>query len=102
VKYCGTGGLVCDTKIFLEPGLFRCPRRYWFAEDLWLSYYADHVLGWDVRKGDVDFEMDDDGLDQFHLLHGTKSRLLHYLVRAGWDLSADSGALTRLHTARHA
>jgi hypothetical protein len=86
VKYCGTGGLIADTDIFLEPGLFRCPRRFWFAEDLWLSYYADHVLGWDIRRGAVEFEMDDDGLDQFHRLHGTKSRLLRYLVRSGWDI----------------
>ncbi len=93
VRYCGTGGLVADARIFREPGLFRCPRAYWFAEDLWLSYYADHVLGWQLRKSRVEIALDDDGRDQFRHLYPTKNRLLRHLVGAGWEISrADAAA----------
>jgi Glycosyl transferase family 2 len=86
VKYCGPGGMIADSTIFLEPGLYRCPRRFWYADDLWLSYYADHVLGWELRKSRVDITMDNDDLDQFRYLYPTKTRLLTHLVRAGWDV----------------
>lgn len=86
VDYCGTGGMVADTRIFSEPGFFSCPKRFWFVEDLWLSYYASHVLGWQLRKSGVAFEMDADGLDQSLILHRQKSALLRYLVRQGWSV----------------
>jgi hypothetical protein len=88
VKYCGTGGMISDSGIFSEPRLFECPGRFWFAEDLWLSYVADHLLDWEIRKSRVTMAMDEDGLDQFLLLHTTKSSLLQYLVGEGWDVLA--------------
>src|ERR1017187_2965044 len=42
----GTGGMVADTAVFRDPRLLRCPRRYWFAEDIWLSYVAGHLRGY--------------------------------------------------------
>lgn len=84
--YCGTGGMVVDTRVFLEPALFACPRRFWFVEDLWLSYFAAHVLGWTLRKSAVPFELTNDGFDQYHYLGRTKSRLVRHLVREGWCL----------------
>jgi GT2 family glycosyltransferase len=86
VKYAGTGGLICDTSIFREPGLFGCPRRFWFVEDLWLSYYADHVLGWRLYKSAAWVDGVADHLDQSRALGPTKDRLFRYLVRRrGWD-----------------
>jgi hypothetical protein len=35
-----------DAKIFLEDGLFNVPKCAYQVEDLWLSYYADHVMNW--------------------------------------------------------
>jgi len=85
VKYAGTGGLICDTRIFREPGLFDCPRRFWFVEDLWLSYYADHVLGWHLFKSAARVDGVADHLDQSRALGPTKDRLFRYLVRRrGW------------------
>jgi hypothetical protein len=91
VDYCGTGGMVVDTGIFLEPALFRCPRRYWFIEDLWLSYYASHILGWELRQSAIDFQLaDEDGYDQYKHLRRRKSRFLRQLVRDGWSVPAPS------------
>lgn len=85
VKYCGTNGMICDTRVFLEPGLFRCPRRFWFVEDLWLSYYADHVLGWGLYKSGAEIVTEGDEHDQFRFLQASKDRLFRYLVGRGWD-----------------
>jgi hypothetical protein len=93
VDFCATCGMVCDTRIFLKPDLFRCPRRFWFIEDLWLSYIADHVLGWKIFKSAVELDVDEDGLDQYHYLYDLKSRLLAHLVEAGWDLPRPSSTL---------
>jgi hypothetical protein len=89
VDYCGTGGMVTDTRIFLESELFGCPRRFWFIEDLWLSYFAAHRLGWQLKKSSVAFEMSYDGQDQFVHLRERKSAFLRYLVKAGWKLPVD-------------
>ena len=88
VHYCGTGGMITDARVFLEPRVFACPRRFWFVEDLWLSYVADHELGWEVRKSGVAFEMDNDGTDQFVYLWPTKSALLQRLSNSGWQVTA--------------
>jgi hypothetical protein len=86
VKYCGTGGMIADAKVFLDDRLYLCPRRFWFAEDLWLSHHADRVLGWTLRKSKVEIEMDDDGLDQFQFLYPTKDGLFRRFVRDGWNV----------------
>jgi hypothetical protein len=84
-KYCGSGGMICDTRIFLERALFECPRRFWFVEDLWLSYFADRVLGWPLYKSRISLAMEVDEHDQFHYLRATKDRMFRYLVRKGWE-----------------
>jgi glycosyltransferase involved in cell wall biosynthesis len=38
-NYAGTGGLVCDSSIFLNDDFFDCPEEYWIVDDLWLSFY---------------------------------------------------------------
>lgn len=86
VDYCSTAGMIADSRVFLEPGLFRCPRRFWFVEDLWLSYFATQVLGWDLVKSNVEFEMGYDGVDQFVYLHRQKSAFLRHLIASGWVL----------------
>jgi hypothetical protein len=92
VKFCGNGGMICDTQIFLEPELYRCPRRFWFVEDLWLSYYADHVMGWQLFKSAAVIEKEPDDQGQFQNLGATKDLMFRYLVRRGWDpASPESG-----------
>jgi Glycosyl transferase family 2 len=85
VKFCGNGGMICDTQVFLETGVFKCPRRFWFVEDLWLSYYVDHVLGWPLFKSGATIVKEPDDQGQFHSLVATKDIMLRYLVRRGWD-----------------
>jgi hypothetical protein len=46
VHYAGTGIAMIDASIFLEEGLLNAPTCAYKIEDLWLSYYANHVLGW--------------------------------------------------------
>lgn len=92
VDYAATCGVICDSEVFSNPDFFRCPRRFWFVEDLWLSYFADHVLGWQIFKSAVTLDADDDGLDQYHYLYRTKSRFLETLVNAGWALPRTSSA----------
>jgi hypothetical protein len=92
VKYCGTRGMVCDTSAFLEPAVFACPKRYWFVEDLWLSYVLDHLLAWPLFRSEAEIGSDADEHDQYRYLGPTKDRLFRYLVRRGWDPRLDDDA----------
>jgi hypothetical protein len=85
--YVGVGGLVADSRIFREPALFRCPRRYWFVDDIWLSYYAGHVEGWRLCRSLAEFHFQSDGKDMHETLWPTKARMFRYLKRRGWDVA---------------
>lgn len=49
LHYCGTGISMVDAKIFLDKRLFNAPKEAYYIEDLWLSYFAQHVLKWDLK-----------------------------------------------------
>jgi peptidoglycan/xylan/chitin deacetylase (PgdA/CDA1 family) len=90
--YVGVGGMVADASVFTDPGLFRCPRRYWFVDDVWLSYFASHIHGWTLRRSLAEFEFaPDDGLDIDLTLAATKKRMFRYLKRRGWSVAAPAG-----------
>ena len=38
-NYAGTGGLICNSSLFLNDDFFDCPEDYWIIDDLWLSFY---------------------------------------------------------------
>lgn len=42
--YAGTGGCIVDTRIFMTDILFRCPKKYRFVEDLWLSFLFKKIV----------------------------------------------------------
>jgi hypothetical protein len=86
--YVGVGGMVADASVFTDPRLFRCPRRYWFVDDMWLSYFAGHVHGWTLRRSLAEFEFASDGLDIDLTLATTKRRMFRYLKRRGWSVAA--------------
>jgi hypothetical protein len=47
IHYCGTGISIIDAKIFLDDRLIkRAPPEAYRIEDLWLSYFAQHVCKW--------------------------------------------------------
>jgi hypothetical protein len=82
--YVGTGGMVADASIFTDPGLFTCPRRYWFVEDVWLSYYASHVRGWKLHRSCAELTFSPDGHDMDTTLWAAKAKMFRYLKRRGW------------------
>jgi hypothetical protein len=86
--YVGVGGMVADPTIFADPALFRCPRRYWFVDDMWLSFFATHVHGWKLRRSLADFEFANDGQDLDLTLGMTKIRMFRYLKRRGWTVAS--------------
>lgn len=88
INYCGTGGMVLDSKIFKEDGLFKCPEQYTFIEDLWLCFYAQHKLHWKLQSIDVPLIIVADNKDQFTGLINKKSEFLKYLVeKEKWNLN---------------
>jgi glycosyltransferase involved in cell wall biosynthesis len=49
IHYCGTGISVIDASIFANPKIMDAPPAALKIEDLWLSYFAQHVLKWDLK-----------------------------------------------------
>jgi glycosyltransferase involved in cell wall biosynthesis len=49
IHYCGTAASVVDASIFLDDNLFNHPKEVYLMEDLWLSYFAQHVKGWRLK-----------------------------------------------------
>jgi hypothetical protein len=90
-EYVGVGGMIADSSIFADPSLFGCPRRYWFVDDLWLSFYARQVRGWQLRRSYADFVFDQDEHDLYLALGATKRRMFRYLKRRGWSVGSAVG-----------
>jgi hypothetical protein len=90
--YCGTGGMICDTRVFRRRGLFQCPSKYAFLEDLWLSFYVGHRLGWKKYKSAAAVREVRDGANQVLLagVYEQKSEFLGLLTGpGGWRLIGD-------------
>lgn len=83
-EYLGTCGMIIDSSAFLEERLFECPERFRFVEDLWLSYVADHLLGWTLRRSRARFRFIPDTRNQFTGLIGEKTEFLRHLTAQGW------------------
>lgn len=83
----GTGGMIADAAVFRDARLFRCPRRYWFLEDIWLSYVAGQLCGYELFRSAANFEFEsaDDEHALYHTVGRTKAKFVRYLVRQGWD-----------------
>jgi len=86
VVYAGTCGMIADSALFTDTRLFGCPRRYWFLEDLWLSWFA-RKSGFEVFRSPAQFVENLDGLNQSLSLGWTRSRLVRYLERKNWQAS---------------
>ncbi len=86
IHYCGTGGMLCDTKIFEDSRLYNTiPPKFRFVEDLWLSFFASHIRGWKLKHIDLPIETVDSVNDQCHGLRGVKTACLYYLSNTyGW------------------
>jgi hypothetical protein len=80
VDYCGTGGMVIDSKIFKSLELNDIPKKYEFIEDLWLSFIAKYDFNYELLGGDFDIEIKYDGNDQFNNLIPLKKEFYNYLT----------------------
>jgi glycosyltransferase involved in cell wall biosynthesis len=93
VHYAGTAVSMIDARIFLEDGLLDAPACAYKIEDLWLSYYANHVLGWKLgyikNHGAKIFGRDSVALaQQVKDSDCNKDKLLSDLtINYGWKLS---------------
>ena len=91
VHYCGTAVSMVDSKMFLEEGLFLAPADAHQIEDLWMSYYADHVLGWKLKYIPIQ-GLNIGGNDHVALSKVVKQKrnnkavFLRSLVALGWNL----------------
>jgi len=82
--YLGTGAMVADAAVFTDARLFTCPRRFWFAEDLWLCYVAQHLNGYALSSNSAPLKEVPDGRNQWVKLWWVKDRLRRYTARRGW------------------
>lgn len=90
INYCGSGVAMIDASIFLEPGLFDYPEGALKIEDLWLSYYAQHVMGWRLMYMKTDALVggrEPDALfRQVQRDKINKDVFLRQLVDMGWEI----------------
>lgn len=88
VVYCGTGGMVLPSKVFLCEELFKIPDRYLFIEDLWLSFVSNYYLNLNLKsidKSDEFIYQIVDGKDQSTVDKLTiKDELLQFCRKSGY------------------
>ena len=53
-NYAGGGGLMCDSKLFLYEDFFKCPKKYYVLDDLWLSYFINKFTTYEIKLLDTD------------------------------------------------
>lgn len=91
INYGGAGVSMTDAKIFLDDGLMSPPEEGYFIDDLWMSYYVDHVLGWKIKNVNIP-QIRIGGSDDFALYKKienskiTKTDFLHKLMEMGWSI----------------
>ncbi len=87
LHYAGTGGMVSDMRIFESDKLFECPEKYWFVEDLWLSFCANHFYGYELIKSYAKVKNGDDEHSLYKLVLDIKKPMLIDLIsNYGWKI----------------
>jgi len=86
--YCGMCGLVVDTSIFSHDAFFgKCPEKYRMGlDDLWLSFFAHHILGWTLKGSSVRMTTILDAEDTWQKIKGQKTEFLWFLRESGWKV----------------
>jgi len=80
LHYAGTGGMIADMRLFESEGLYRCPKEYWFVEDLWMSFYANHYLNYSLTKSAAKFINGDDEHSLYKVVFNVKKKMLKDLI----------------------
>lgn len=92
IHYCGTGIGMIDASIFLDSALIEtAPDAAYKIEDLWLSYYAQHVKKWKLAYMETPGVTigGSDNVALFKVIQKdpvNKTDFLHQLVKMGWKL----------------
>lgn len=85
-SYLWGGNMFIPTEAMQDDGILTLDEVYWNCEDIWLAFYANHVLGLDLRMGVSDVRVDEDGKDEYLKHHALKVRLLNELRAKGWQV----------------
>lgn len=80
LHYTGTGGMVVDMRLFDSDGLYKCPKEYWFVEDLWMSFYANHYLNYSLTKSACKVINGDDEHSLYKVVFDIKKKMLKDLI----------------------
>lgn len=92
IHYCGTAMSMIDASIFLDDNLINnAPEASYKIEDLWLSYYADSILGWKLQYLDLPGAsvIATDGVSlarQVLYDKVNKKTFLKQLIELGWNI----------------
>ena len=79
--YCGTGGMLIDSSIFLDERLYDIPKEYIFIEDLWLSYFAKYEHSYKLIGCNIYLQIINDGNDQYVKLKNLKEKFYTFLEK---------------------
>lgn len=90
--YCGFGGTLFDSDLFLSDTLLHPDGDVWYQDgrvvltDLLVSAFARLVLGWRLRGSAARLEIRQDGKDQSIDLGERKNHALNHLRANGWEI----------------
>jgi hypothetical protein len=71
----------------IKSDLVNLEETYWQCDDLWLSYYCNHILGMQIEAVHVPkFEINIDGKDTYTSQIEIKAEFLDKLRATGWDV----------------
>jgi len=85
-SYLWGGNMFIPSAAMQDDGILDLDERYWNCEDIWLAYYANHVLGFDLRMGVGIVRVEEDGKDEYLKHWQTKVDLLNLLRAKGWQV----------------
>ena len=85
--YIGGAGVIHDTTLFKQKKLFDYNDLAFGCDDLWVSYYASHVLVCDLISSKTKVNLVVDGKDMSLNIKDEKVKLLDYLRKEkGWKV----------------
>jgi hypothetical protein len=91
IRYCGTAVSIIDARVFLNEAILHPPEGAIAVEDLWLSYFAHHVAGYQLKYLNIPKVIIGGGdavalYRQVSRQDYTKKDLLLDLIATGWSV----------------
>jgi glycosyltransferase involved in cell wall biosynthesis len=100
LHYTGTGGMILDNMIFEDDNLYeKCMPDHWWVEDLWLSYWANHIHGYKLTKSAASMKNGDDEHSLYRVVKDKKTPMLRWLLKEGnWGILNNSAKISTIMT----